>query len=185
MHDLLNTPDFLNSIIETMTDGLMVIDRDSTILFFNRAAEEITGFRSEDVIGQRCAMIDGNACSKKIEVGNQKKCTLFESGSMTKMRCQLRASDGREIHLLKNAVLLKNDAGEVIGAVEVMTDVTSLYLKDREIEQLKNELMQEYGFMGLIGTSLPMQRLYEQIRNAAASEAPIVITGESGTGKEL
>ncbi len=185
MRDLLNNPDFLNSILETMTDGLMVIDRDSTILFFNHAAEKITGFRREEVIGQRCAMLDGNTCSKKLEVGGQKKCTLFESGSMTDMRCQLQARDGSEIHLLKNAVLLKNDAGEVIGAVEVMTDVTSLHLKDREIEQLKTELMQEYGFMGLIGTSLPMQRLYEQIRNAAASEAPVVITGESGTGKEL
>lgn len=185
MNELLNNSAFLNSIIETMTDGLMVIDRDSTILFFNRAAENITGFRREDVIGQKCAMIDGNACSKKIDVNGQKKCTLFESGSMTKMRCQLQASDGREIHLLKNAVLLKNGEGEVIGAVEVMTDVTSLYMKDREIEQLKHELLQEYGFMGLVGTSPSMQKVYEQIRNAAASEAPIVITGESGTGKEL
>lgn len=182
---LMNDPDFLGSIIETMSDGLMVIDRNSTILFFNSAAEKITGYRRDQVIGQRCAMIDGNACSKKVSVGNEKRCTLFESGSVTKMRCQLRASDGSEIHLLKNAVLLKNGSGEVIGAVEVMTDVTSLYRKDREIEQLKNELMQEYGFMGLIGTSIGMQRVYEQIRNAAATEAPIVITGESGTGKEL
>ena len=30
-----------------------------------------------------------------------------------------------------------------------------------------------------------MQRLYEQIRNAALSEAPVLITGESGTGKNL
>lgn len=183
--DLFNNAGFLNSVIEAMSDGLMIIDTDSTILFFNHAAENITGFRREDVIGQKCTMIDSAVCSKKVNSGNQTKCTLFESGSITKMRCQLRAGDGREIQLLKNAVLLKNSDGEVIGAVEVMTDVTSVYEKDREIEQLKSELMQEYGFMGLIGTSLPMQRMFEQIRNAAASEAPIVITGESGTGKEL
>ncbi len=183
--DLFNNAEFLNSVIEAMSDGLMIIDTDSTILFFNRAAENITGFRREDVVGQKCTMIDSAVCSKKVNAGNQTKCTLFESGNITKMRCQLRAGDGREIQLLKNAVLLKNSAGEIIGAVEVMTDVTSIYEKDRKIEQLKSELMQEYGFMGLIGTSLPMQRLYEQIRNAAASEAPIVITGESGTGKEL
>lgn len=183
--DLFNNAVFLNSVIEAMSDGLMIIDTDSTILFFNRAAENITGFRREDVIGQKCTMIDSAVCSKKVNAGNQTKCTLFESGSITKMRCQLRTGDGREIQLLKNAVLLKNSDGEVIGAVEVMTDVTSVYEKDREIEQLKSELLQEYGFMGLIGTSLPMQRMFEQIRNAAASEAPIVITGESGTGKEL
>jgi PAS domain S-box-containing protein len=185
MHEILNNPDVLYDIIDTMTEGLMVIDRNSKILFFNRAAEEITGFNRNDVIGRPCTVIDGDACRKKRASGSYQKCMLFENGGITKMRCQLRANDGREIHLLKNAVLLKNKAGEVIGAVELMTDITSLHLKDRTIEQLKNELMQEYGFMGIIGTSPPMQRLYEQIRNAAAGEAPVIITGESGTGKEL
>jgi len=39
--------------------------------------------------------------------------------------------------------------------------------------------------MGLLGWSSAMQRLYEQIRNAALSEAPVLIHGESGTGKNL
>jgi len=185
MDSLLSNPEFLKSVIETMSDGLMVIDKDSTILFFNRAAEEITGYRREDIIGKQCAMIDNDACSYKKQVGDHKKCTLFESGAMSGTRCHLRAKDGREIHLLKNAVLLKNSDGDVIGAVEVMTNVTSLDMKDLEIERLKDELKQEYGFMGLLGTSPSMQRLYEQIQNASLSEAPVLVSGESGTGKEL
>jgi transcriptional regulator with PAS, ATPase and Fis domain len=39
--------------------------------------------------------------------------------------------------------------------------------------------------MGLLGKSVPMQRLFEQIRNAATSEAPVLIYGESGVGKNL
>jgi two-component system response regulator HydG len=39
--------------------------------------------------------------------------------------------------------------------------------------------------MGLLGKSEPMQHLFEQIRNAAGSEAPVLIYGESGTGKNL
>ncbi len=185
METLLTNPEFLKSVLETMSDGLMVIDKKSTIRFFNRAAEEITGYRREDVIGQQCAMIDGNACSYLKDSDNLKKCMLFETGSMTGARCHLRAKDGREIHLLKNAVLLKNSDGDVIGAVEVMTNVTSLDMKDLEIERLKDELKQGYGFMGLLGTSPSMQRLYEQIQNAASSEAPVLVSGESGTGKEL
>jgi transcriptional regulator with PAS, ATPase and Fis domain len=73
----------------------------------------------------------------------------------------------------------------VIGAVESMTDITSLYMKEMELEELKQELRQEYWFMGLLGKSVPMQRLYEQIRNAAMSEAPVLICGESGSGKNL
>ncbi|MEJ8473565.1 sigma-54 dependent transcriptional regulator [Roseibium sp. H3510] len=37
----------------------------------------------------------------------------------------------------------------------------------------------------LIGKSLPMQTVYEQISRMAPSQAPVFITGESGTGKEL
>ncbi|MGO9954345.1 MAG: sigma-54 interaction domain-containing protein [Dissulfurispiraceae bacterium] len=185
MDALFSNPDFLKSVIETMSDGLMVIDRDSNILFFNRAAEEITGYRREDVVGKQCSMIDNNECSYNKQIGNYKKCTLFESGTMSGTRCHLRRKDGREVHLLKNAVLLKNDRGDVIGAVEVMTNVTALDMKDLEIERLKSELKQEYGFMGLLGTSSLMQHLYEQIQNGASSEAPVLISGESGTGKEL
>ena len=185
MDSLLSNPEFLKSVIETMSDGLMVIDKNSTILLFNRAAEEITGYRREDIIGKQCSMIDDNSCSYKKQVGENKKCTLFESGTMSGTRCHLRGRDGREVHLLKNAVLLRSSLGEVIGAVEVMTNVTSLDMKDLEIEKLKNALKQEYGFMGLLGTSPPMQLLYEQIQNAASSEAPVLISGESGTGKEL
>ncbi|HYQ48336.1 MAG TPA: sigma-54 dependent transcriptional regulator, partial [Thermodesulfovibrionales bacterium] len=50
---------------------------------------------------------------------------------------------------------------------------------------LKQELRQEYWFMGLLDKSVPMQRLYEHIRNAALSEAPVLIYGESGAGKNL
>jgi transcriptional regulator with PAS, ATPase and Fis domain len=54
-----------------------------------------------------------------------------------------------------------------------------------ELQGLKQELRQEYWFMGLLGKSVPMQRLYEHIRNAATSEAPVLIYGESGAGKNL
>ncbi|HMK60779.1 MAG TPA: sigma 54-interacting transcriptional regulator [Dissulfurispiraceae bacterium] len=185
MNPLLSNPEFLKSVIETMSDGLMVIDKDSTILFFNRAAEEITGYKREDIIGKQCSMIDNNICSYNKQVGDRKKCTLFESGTMQGARCHLRGRDGREIHLLKNAVLLKDSKGEVVGAVEVMTNVTSLDMKDLEIERLKSELMHGCGFMGLLGMSQPMRLLQEQIENAASCDAHVLISGESGTGKEL
>jgi two-component system NtrC family response regulator len=37
----------------------------------------------------------------------------------------------------------------------------------------------------LVGASLLMQKVYQEIDLAAASEAPVLITGETGTGKEL
>ncbi|MDA8242050.1 MAG: sigma 54-interacting transcriptional regulator [Nitrospiraceae bacterium] len=178
-------PRFLAQIVETMRDGLMVVDAEGNILFFNKAAEEITGYRRDEVMGKQCTMIDSDTCVVLTDSGVQKSCDLFRTGAVCNKKCRIRSSDGRAVYLLKNAVVLKDSDETVVGAVETMTDITSLYMKELEIEELKQELRQEYWFMGLLGKSPAMTKLYEQIRNAAMSEAPVLICGESGAGKNL
>ncbi len=182
---LCKDPNFLMNVFETMRDGLMIVDKDGKILLFNRGAEEITGYRKEEIIGQPCTILDSDTCVILTDEGKQKSCSIFKTGSIENKKCRIRSCDGRAVYLLKNATVLRNDAGEMIGAVESMTDITSLYMKEMELEELKQELRQEYWFMGLLGKSEPMRALYEQIRNAAGSEAPVLICGESGTGKNL
>ena len=97
----------------------------------------------------------------------------------------MQSADGKPLRVLKNSVVVRDDQGEVIGTIESMTDMTSLYKKEMELQGLKEEVRQDYWFMGLLGKSIPMQRLFEHIRNAAASEAPVLILGESGSGKNL
>jgi PAS domain S-box-containing protein len=173
------------NVFETMRDGLMIVDKEGNILFFNRAAEEITGYRKEDVIGQQCTILDSDTCIFLTDDGRKKDCGIFKTGAIENKKCRIRANDGRAVYLLKNATVLRDENNEMIGAVESMTDITSLYMKEMELEELKQELRQEYWFMGLLGKSAPMQTLFEQIRNAAGSEAPVLICGESGTGKNL
>ncbi len=177
--------DFLKSILETMSEGLMVVNKDGNILFFNKAAEKITGFKMEEVLGKPCTILNTSTCVTNISGEKQKNCKLFDIGCVTNKKCQISSKDGRNIHLLKNAVVLKDNNGNVVGAVEAMTDITSIYFKEMEVEKLKSELKQEYGFMGMIGNSAPMQLLFELIRNASQSDASVIIYGESGTGKEL
>jgi PAS domain S-box-containing protein len=175
----------MKNVFETMKEGLMVLDEDGTIHFFNKAAEEITGYSREEVLGQQCTMLDSDTCVVLTADGRQKKCDLFKHGTICNKRCRIRSKDGQSVYLLKNAVVLRDDDGRIVGAVETITNITSLYMKEIELEELKQELRQGYWFMGLLGNSLPMQKLYEQIRNAAESEAPVLIHGESGTGKNL
>jgi PAS domain S-box-containing protein len=180
---LLKNPQFLPEVLETMRDGFMVIDNEGTIVLMNRAAEEITGYRKEEIIGRKSSILnceDGSA-----DNGEQPDTHLDEFGAAYNRECRIRSGDGRSVHLLKNVVTLRDEQGEIIGTVESMTDITSLYKKEMELQGIKQELRQEYWFMGLLGKSVPMQRLYEHIRNAAVSEAPVLITGESGSGKNL
>jgi two-component system response regulator HydG len=178
-------PKFLMNVFESMRDGLMIMNADGNIIYFNKAAEKITEYTREEIYGSPCTVLDTDTCVILTESGRQRCCNLFEGGSITDKKCRIRTKSGKTVYLLKNAVLLKNNNGETIGAVENITDITSLYMKELELEELKHELRQHYWFMGLLGNSVPMHRLFDKIRNAATSDAPVLICGESGTGKEL
>jgi PAS domain S-box-containing protein len=180
---LMKNPQFLPEVFETLRDGLMVVDNEGNIVLFNRAAEEITGYRREEVIGKKSSIFNCEMDPNK--AGGEPDSELKKFGATYNMECRIRAGDGRSVHLLKNVVTQRDEHGEIIGTIESMTDITSLYKKEMELQGLKQELRQEYWFMGLLGKSVPMHRLYEHIRNAAMSEAPVLIYGESGAGKNL
>lgn len=57
--------------------------------------------------------------------------------------------------------------------------------KLKRIVETYREEIDRHNFCGFIGSSLPMQRVYQVIDSAANSKATIFITGESGTGKEV
>ena len=47
-------PALADVILDSLNDGLYVCNRDRRILYWNRAAERITGWSSEEVVGLRC-----------------------------------------------------------------------------------------------------------------------------------
>lgn len=55
----------------------------------------------------------------------------------------------------------------------------------RENQELRAELDRKYGFENIVGNSEPMREVFDLVRQAAPSNATILIRGESGTGKEL
>jgi Nif-specific regulatory protein len=55
----------------------------------------------------------------------------------------------------------------------------------QENQALRQELQQRYQIQNLIGSSRPMQQVYEQVAQVAPSNTTVLIRGESGTGKEL
>ncbi|WP_218152361.1 sigma 54-interacting transcriptional regulator [Mucilaginibacter sp. OK283] len=63
-------------------------------------------------------------------------------------------------------------------------------IKYRQQLEVENEHLQEqirsiYNFSDIIGTSAPMQRVYQLMSLVAHSNATVLIQGETGTGKEL
>jgi two-component system response regulator HydG len=176
---------FWEKVIETLTEGLVVVDHRGTIIAINQAMEEITGYRREELVGRPCSLIRTDACFNSQASGPERQCQLFQNGATRHDKCALVKKDGSLVHVLKNAVLLNDDGGGILGGVETFTEISELIAKEQVITRLRRELSQEDGFQGIVGQSPAMLRLFFLISSAVQSDAPVIIYGESGTGKEL
>jgi PAS domain S-box-containing protein len=176
---------FWEKVIDTMMEGVVVVDPQGVVLSVNHALEEITGYRREELLGQPCALIKTDACYHALNAGASKQCELFQSGCIRRCKCVLAKKDGSLVHVLKNAALIRDNGGQILGGVETLIDISEMVAKERVISRLRRELSREDGFQGILGKSTAMLQLFSLISSAAQSEAPVIISGESGTGKEL
>jgi two-component system response regulator HydG len=180
----LNT--YWKTVVSTIQDGIMIVDKEGTIVSVNEAMEELTGYTTDELVGNPCSLLECDLCMKaRGEAYENHWCRLFELGHLKRRRCMLTRKDGNYVEILKNASLLRNTRGQVLGAVETLTDITEITQKDHQIEAFRRELRAEDGFHGILGTSPLMKKAFDLIENVAQSDAPVIILGESGTGKEL
>ncbi|MBN2494660.1 MAG: sigma 54-interacting transcriptional regulator [Deltaproteobacteria bacterium] len=108
----------LGEFLDTVGDALFAVDREQTIVFWNRRAEELTGYRAAEVMGQHC--LKGIRCVDCLYT-----CAL-QGGEGGPRRVELRRKDGRSLSVLKRAYVLTGEAGEPIGGVEWLRDESEL-----------------------------------------------------------
>ncbi len=176
---------YWQTIIETMADGLMVVDPTGIIVSVNSAMEHLTGYSRAEIVGRSCSMLGCDVCAKERTEGLDKHCALFKKKSIRRAKCTLRKKDGSLLYAIKNASILKDSGDNVIGGVETLTDLSEVMNREKVISKLREELDSKDSFHGIIGASPVMRQAFALISSAAQSDAPIVIYGESGTGKEL
>jgi PAS domain S-box-containing protein len=182
---LMKIAQYWRTIVDTLQDGLLVVDPGGNILFMNPAAERLTGYKAEELVGKSCQMLNCTGCNIFGKGAAEAWCELYASGDVKAKKCLLTNKNGRSVHVIKNASVLKDEGGRIIGAIETMTDLSEVVRQQQEIESLRRSCQLEDGHHGLIGESSAMQQVYELIDNVADSDAPVMLQGQSGTGKEL
>jgi transcriptional regulator with PAS, ATPase and Fis domain len=100
-------------------------------------------------------------------------------------KCLITNKAHNPVNVIKNARVLRDGEGKLIGAVETLTDMSQIVRQQEEIMALKRTLQLDGHYQGIVGKAPPMQHLFELIDNVAQTQAPVMIRGESGTGKEL
>jgi two-component system, NtrC family, response regulator HydG len=179
---------FWKKIVNTINDGLMFIGPEGNILMVNKAFETLTGYNSDQAIGLSCTILGCDACERFMQTRqNTTWCKLFEPGQqdMKKCRCLIRRKDGSFLPVLKNASVLRDENQAIMGVVETLTDISELAKLDEKVHLLSRQYDREDDFCGIVGRSQRMRQVFELVKKASESNAPVIISGESGTGKEL
>ena len=173
------------TIVDTLQDGLLVIGPDGSIMAANPAAERLTGYRTEELVGQSCRILNCTGCNIIDKGPGPNWCSLFSEGHVRHKECLITKKNRRSIHIVKTASVLHDENGSVIGAVETLTDITEKIRQQQEILSLRKTFHLDDGYFGILGNSPVMQKMFELIDHVAQTEAPVLIYGQSGTGKEL
>lgn len=176
---------YWETVVSTIKDGIMIVDTTGYIVFANEAMESITGYTREQLVGQRCSVLNCSLFEAAREQEGDQWCVLLKTGNLDQRRCTIMKEDGSFVQVLKNASALRDNSGKIIGGVEILTDISEIVRKDEQIAEFRRQLRSEDSFHGIIGTSPVMLQVYKVVENAARSDAPVLILGESGTGKGL
>ncbi len=179
-------PKGLPTLLEAIPCGLFTIDADGRINGWNEHMVRLTGYLAEEVARRRCTVLDGSACNEGpcLESGNN-RCSLFLGEPVRDKRCRIRRKDGTWVTVLKNADLLYDDAGDLVGAIEVITDLSNTLALQEEVARLRSYALGRARFGRLVGRHPSMTRLYDIIEMAGRTPCSVLVLGETGTGKEL
>lgn len=168
--------DYLNKVFNALNEAVFVYDENMEIKHFNTAAEKITQFKKEDVLGKKCVtLFDQSLC-----LNNCALCNGVPRGEVGKnifFNSPFIRKDGVRRLGEFHAELLKKES----GAVEVLVALTDV----TEIHNLRSEVKKSNSFRNIVGRSHVMKELFRTIRNIALFDSTVFIQGESGTGKEL
>ncbi|MCI0493650.1 sigma 54-interacting transcriptional regulator, partial [candidate division KSB1 bacterium] len=167
----LQTDEILNSI----ADGVFIVDTDWRIISFNRAAEAITGVPKDEALGSTCRdVFHSNVCDANCVL----KRSIQNDHPITNQQIYIVNSEGKEIPISISAAPLKDVAGNIIGGIETFRDIS-------EIAELRKQLTKQYSFQDIISKSKNVQKIFDILPDIATSESTVLVQGESGTGKEL
>ncbi len=131
---------FQQDVLAQLFDGLYITDTNRRITYWNAAAEKMTGFSKEEVLGKCCS---DNILMHINDEGEQ-LCTIgcplslsMQTGKHQEADVFLHHKNGYRMPVKVRVSPLTDTEGNIVGAVEVFTDNTSELEKTNRISELE------------------------------------------------
>jgi PAS domain S-box-containing protein len=112
----------IETILDSTHDGMIAVNDAGIVTLFNRASERITGLKSEEVIGRPAVEV----------IPNTRLHIVLTSGEPELNQQQNIGAAA----IITNRVPLRNESGEVIGAVAVFRDITEIKTLSEQVSDL-------------------------------------------------
>ncbi len=169
------TLEHLTTILDSVADGVFTVDSSMHITWFNRAAEQITGFTQQEALGRPCCEIfRSSICFSACPVRE----AMASGQSVESREIDILNRYNREIPISVSASVLLDADGQPSGGVETFRDLSRL-------RALQQEVSEKYTFHDLVSRNPAMRKLFDILPDVAASDVTTLLQGDSGTGKEL
>ena len=162
-------------ILDSISEGVFTVDRNFRITFFNKAAENLTGFKRNEVVGKFCKYVcNSSRCLEQCPIAG-----VLQTGEpITALDCSMMHKSGHVFSVKLNCAVLYNQSDDPDGGVISFRDIS-------EYEEIKLKLKQSSTFCGIVAHNKALHEVFELIEEIADSDASVLIQGESGTGKEM
>lgn len=123
----------IETIIESMADGLIAVDADKNVLAFNAEAEQLTGVKATEALGRPVK----DVLIAKDAQGTRLTLPIHDLGSGSVGGVFLEHRSGEAVPVAYTSAVLRGEDESVSGAVAVVRDLT----REREVERMKTEFL--------------------------------------------
>ncbi len=128
------------SLIENIFDGLYLVDKDRSIIYWNHVAETITGYRSEEVVGRRCRdniLVHVDEDGKSLCRGSCPLQATIQDGAFRDAEVYIQHKDGHRVPVWVRAAPLHDTDGNIIGGAELFTDLSASNAITNKVNELE------------------------------------------------
>ncbi len=170
--ELEQTASIHSTIVNKVSDGLLMIDAKGVVTFINPTGARILNINPAEALGKHIStLVDFRPVVLKV----------LETGQGYTDKEFLIETKRGILHFIKTAIPLKNSKGELEGVIDIFREI-------KRIRQLVTKMVgatAQFSFEDIVGNSPAMKECVRLAKIAANSAATVLIQGESGTGKEL
>jgi diguanylate cyclase (GGDEF)-like protein/PAS domain S-box-containing protein len=134
-------------VLASLHEGLYITDRNRKIVFWNRAAEHITGYSSDEVVGTSCS---DNILVHVDESGNNlclNGCPIskaFDTQSQVEAKVFLHHKLGHRVPVQVRTLTIPDDNGAYTHGVELFSDLSNEELIEKRLESLEKAAFLDY-----------------------------------------